>query len=55
MSNPKALCSAIQAPDTFRIKFDTDVKGGEPIIMNITRAWAPLGVDHFYELNKVTV
>jgi cyclophilin family peptidyl-prolyl cis-trans isomerase len=42
-------------PDHFVVSFETDVKCGadvcEPIIMNITREWAPLGVRQFYELN----
>jgi len=34
-------------PDVFRVNLDTS-KG--PAVLEITRAWAPHGVDHFYEL-----
>lgn len=37
------------APATFRVNFDT-TKG--PVIVEVTRAWAPLGVDRFYNLIK---
>ena len=36
-----------QAPDVFRVNLDTS-KGA--VVLEITRAWAPLGVQHFYEL-----
>jgi hypothetical protein len=47
-----ALClsapvSAKPAPDTFVVVFDTTVGS---FSMNCTRAWAPYGVDRFYEL-----
>jgi peptidyl-prolyl cis-trans isomerase A (cyclophilin A) len=39
------------APDTFKVRFFTDVTGtNEPIEMEVTRSWAPLGVDRFYSL-----
>jgi hypothetical protein len=42
------------APATFQVKFETDVMCGTvacaPVVLEITRAWAPLGVDHFYSL-----
>jgi len=37
------------APATFLVNFDT-TKG--PVIVEVTRAWAPLGVDRFYNLIK---
>ena len=39
-----------QAPESFVVKMETDVDGGGKIVMNVTRAWAPIGVDHFYKL-----
>ena len=36
-----------KAPDTFQVKFET-TKGD--FVMDVTRAWAPLGVDRFYNL-----
>jgi peptidyl-prolyl cis-trans isomerase A (cyclophilin A) len=39
--------TAVQAPATFRVRLDT-TKG--PILIECTRAWAPLGADRFYEL-----
>lgn len=39
-----------QAPDTFRAKFET-TKGD--FVIEVTRAWAPLGADRFYNLVKV--
>lgn len=39
-----------KAPDTFRAKFET-TKGD--IVMECTRAWAPNGVDRFYNLVKI--
>ena len=38
------------APDSFFVDFETDISGGANFSVNITRSWAPLGVDHFYEL-----
>jgi peptidyl-prolyl cis-trans isomerase A (cyclophilin A) len=43
--NPASLKAT--APATFRVKFTT-TKGD--IVMEITRAWAPRGVDRFYNL-----
>lgn len=40
------------APDTFRVRFDVDLPASDPIIMEVTRAWSPLGVDRFYALVK---
>ena len=38
-----------KAPETFQVKFET-TRGD--FIMDVTRAWAPLGVDRFYNLVK---
>jgi len=40
------------APDSFKVRFFTDLSAysSEPIEMEITRSWAPLGVDRFYSL-----
>jgi len=40
--------SAGQAPSNFIATFKTDVPGD--VVINVTRAWAPLGADHFYTL-----
>ena len=37
------------APDKFQVKFDTS-KG--EILVEVTRSWAPIGADHFYNLIK---
>jgi cyclophilin family peptidyl-prolyl cis-trans isomerase len=39
--------TAAQAPATFQVRLDT-TKG--PIVIECTRAWAPLGADRFYAL-----
>jgi len=39
-----------KAPDVFKVDFDTS-KG--PIVLEVHRDWAPLGVDHFYTLVKL--
>jgi len=36
-----------KAPDVFQVKFAT-TKGG--FVVQVTRAWAPLGADRFYNL-----
>ena len=38
---------AAQAPETFRVKFDTS-KG--PFVVEVHRSWSPNGADRFYEL-----
>ena len=38
-----------KAPETFQVKFET-TRGD--FTMNVTRAWAPVGVDRFYNLVK---
>ncbi len=47
LSNPASLKET--APDTYKVKFDTS-KG--PFTVEVTRAWAPLGADRFYNLVK---
>ena len=43
--------AAAAAPDTFRVTFETDVPGAtEPIVVEVTRKLAPLGVDQFHAL-----
>lgn len=39
-----------QAPETFRVRFETTAGDFE---VDITRAWAPLGVDRFFNLVKI--
>lgn len=38
-----------QAPATYKVKFDTTVG---PVVIQVTRAWAPNGADRFYNLVK---
>ena len=40
------------APSSFLLDFATDIDGVGIITLNITRAWAPIGVDHLYALVK---
>jgi peptidyl-prolyl cis-trans isomerase A (cyclophilin A) len=47
LMNPASLTE--QAPATFKAKFDTSA--GE-FVVTVTRAWAPLGADRFYNLVK---
>jgi peptidyl-prolyl cis-trans isomerase A (cyclophilin A) len=47
LSNPAALKE--QAPATYKVKFDTS-KGA--FVVQVTRAWAPIGADRFYNLVK---
>jgi peptidyl-prolyl cis-trans isomerase A (cyclophilin A) len=44
-----AAAAQEKAPDTYKVKFDTS-KG--PFVVEVHRAWAPLGADHFYNLVK---
>lgn len=38
-------------PESYCIRFDTDVKGASnPIIINITQKWAPLGANHLFNV-----
>lgn len=43
-----------QAPDRFQVSFDTNVlinnQPAPPIVLQVTRSWAPIGVDRFYSL-----
>jgi peptidyl-prolyl cis-trans isomerase A (cyclophilin A) len=47
LMNPASLNE--QAPATYKVKFDTSA--GE-FVVTVTRAWAPLGADRFYNLVK---
>jgi peptidyl-prolyl cis-trans isomerase A (cyclophilin A) len=47
LSNPASLTE--KAPDTYRVKLDTTAG---PVVIQVTRAWAPLGADRFYNLVK---
>jgi peptidyl-prolyl cis-trans isomerase A (cyclophilin A) len=47
LSNPASLTE--QAPATYKVKFDT-TKGA--FVVQVTRAWAPIGADRFYNLVK---
>src|SRR5713226_8452588 len=47
MLNPAAVKA--KAPETYRAKFTT-TKGD--FVVEVTRAWAPLGADRFYNLVK---
>ena len=47
LKNPAALTE--KAPDTYKARFDT-TKG--VFVITVTRAWAPLGADRFYNLVK---
>jgi peptidyl-prolyl cis-trans isomerase A (cyclophilin A) len=47
LTNPAQLNE--RAPDKFQVKFDTS-KG--EFIVEVTRSWAPIGADHFYNLVK---
>eukprot|EP01031_Cornospumella_fuschlensis_P035336 gene35336-42818_t len=52
--NPSPKSDAV-APEKFNVRFDTNViladgTNAEPIVLEVTRAWAPLGVDRFYSL-----
>jgi len=45
------------APSQFYVKFETTVttsNGSTAIILQVNREWAPIGVDHFYELMQLT-
>lgn len=39
-----------EAPDSFNVAMYTDA--AEPIVLQVTREWSPLGVDRFYQLVK---
>lgn len=42
-----------KAPESFLCTLHTDVGAGESIVLNVTRALAPNGVDHFHWLAKI--
>lgn len=48
-AGPDAKTAGDTAPATFTVKFET-AKGD--ILIDVTRAWAPLGADQFYRLVK---
>lgn len=49
-SSPAARNNAPrQAPDSFRVTFETS-RG--PFVVQVSRAWAPLGADRFYDLTQ---
>jgi peptidyl-prolyl cis-trans isomerase A (cyclophilin A) len=47
LSNPASLNE--KAPDTYKVRLDTSAG---PVVIQVTRAWAPLGADRFYNLVK---
>lgn len=49
LANPTAEMTSERAPDTVRVRFETS-KG--PFVVEAYRAWAPNGVDRFYQLTK---
>ena len=49
LANPTAEMTSERAPDTVRVRFETS-KG--PFVVEAYRAWAPNGVDRFYQLAK---
>jgi peptidyl-prolyl cis-trans isomerase A (cyclophilin A) len=44
-----AACCSAQAPATYRVALDLSTG---PVVIEVTRADAPVGADHFYELVK---
>lgn len=46
-SRPQSPAPSSRAPERFRVRLQT-TKG--PIVMDVTRAWAPIGTDRFHEL-----
>ncbi len=47
LKNPAALTE--RAPDSYKVKFDTSAGA---FVIEVQRAWAPLGADRFYNLVK---
>lgn len=47
LSNPASLNE--KAPDTYKVRLDTSAG---PVVIQVTRDWAPLGADRFYNLVK---
>src|SRR4026207_2261629 len=48
-TEPAAPAKVEQAPDVFRVKFETSQ--GD-FVVQVTQAWAPIGADRFFELVK---
>jgi len=47
----QGVCTYSQlAPEEFQLQFLTDIDGFGAVVLNITRKWAPLGVDHLFSL-----
>ena len=47
LKDPASLTE--KAPDSYRVRLDTSAG---PVVIQVTRAWAPLGADRFYNLVK---
>jgi len=47
LKNPASLTE--KAPDAYKVRLDTTAG---PVVIQVTRAWAPLGADRFYNLVK---
>jgi peptidyl-prolyl cis-trans isomerase A (cyclophilin A) len=47
LKNPASLTE--KAPATYKVRFDTTAG---PVVIQVTREWAPLGADRFYNLVK---
>jgi peptidyl-prolyl cis-trans isomerase A (cyclophilin A) len=47
LADPASL--AEKAPDAYKVRLDTSAG---PVVIQVTRAWAPLGADRFYNLVK---
>ena len=47
LKNPASLNE--KAPETYKVRLDTSAG---PVVIQVTRAWAPLGADRFYNLVK---
>ncbi|HYE87335.1 MAG TPA: hypothetical protein VEA16_13330, partial [Vicinamibacterales bacterium] len=45
LKNPASLNE--KAPATYKVRFDTSAG---PVVIQVTREWAPLGADRFYNL-----
>ena len=48
-ANSESAMTTIQAPETFRVRFDTTTG---PVLIEVIREWAPRGADRFYTLVK---
>lgn len=47
LKNPASLNE--KAPESYKVRLDTSAG---PVVIQVTRAWAPLGADRFYNLTK---